>query len=333
MKTLKISLPYGRIFLQALLALLLFSAALETLSRTPVIDRLFLPEAYGTSHPHFETQLSRLKERAAQDGQVDCILIGNSQVMYGLDPAIIEQTYFERTGKTIRCQNFGLGGLPPMSAAPLAKVLIRNFHPSIIVFGTGLWDYSSSNAFSNHQSLMSSPWIQYQLGNPSLDGWLYTHSSAFRHIFGVEHALKTTDDKSDKINRYGHATYSGQTQLSVYEQLEYFETIAEKPELTETQVNGLKEVLALNGEETRIVIVETPFDPTFLTVKRKARLLYPDFKTMLNYRTQQSGADLWLTQEAISFPEENWYDLIHLNEEGSILFSRLFGEYLSSLLP
>ncbi len=331
MKTLKISLPYGRIFFQAGILLLLFCFALEFLARTPWITGLSLPQSYGSSHPHFETQLTYLRERAAQEGKIDCIFIGNSQVLYGIDPSIVEQVYRDRTGQSVRCQNFGLGGLPPMSAAPLARVLIQNFHPSVIIFGTGLWDYSSSNADSTNASLMSSPWMQYQLGRPSLDGWLYENSLAFRTIFGLDRALKSDDNQSRGIDAHGHASYSGQTGLSVYEQLEYFETIAKRPELTEPQVNGLRDLVALNSEEVRIIVIETPFNPIFLDYKRKGRLLYPDFKRMLANQTGLTDVDLWMTQESIQFPQENWYDLIHLNKEGSAYFSQRLGEYLASI--
>ena len=333
MKTLKIRLPFGRFFLYALLIALSFSLALELLARTSYITALRLPQAYGTSHPHFEPQLSRLKERIAQDGQIDCIFIGNSQVLYGIDPEVVEQTYLAETGRPIHCQNFGLGGLPPMTAGSLARVLIENFHPSLIVFGTGLWDYSSANAFSTDQSIVSSPWFQYQLGYPSLDGWLYTRSDAFRYLFGVDRALKTRDNKSDNINAYGHATYSDHTGLTVPEQVEYFETIAKRPELTETQTNGLRDLLTLSTAQTRILLVETPFDPTFLTINRKARLLYPDFKNMLTHQAEQAGVDLWMTQENIPFAQDEWYDLIHLNGAGAVHFSRLLGEYLAAVLP
>ncbi len=331
MKTLKISLPYGRIFFQASLALLVSCLTLEFFARSPIVSNLSLPQSYGTSHPHFETQLTRLEERTAQGEKIDCIFIGNSQVLYGIDPSIVEQVYQEKTGHQIRCQNFGLGGLPPMSAASLARVLIQNFHPSVIIFGTGLWDYSSSNADSTNASLMSSPWMQYQLGHPSLDGWLYQNSIAYRYIFGLDRALKTGEDKSQSIDADGHATYSGQTGLSIYEQLEYFETIAKRPELTEPQVNGLRDVIALNSGELKIIIIETPFNPIFLDYKRKGRLLYPDFKRMLANQTDLAGVDLWMTQDNIQFPQENWYDLIHLNKEGSAYFSHQLGEYLATI--
>lgn len=333
MKTVKISLPFGRTFFQSLLFTLAFCAALEFLSRTPVVDRLFLPESYGSSHPHFETQMKQLKARVAREGQVDCIFIGNSQVLYGIDPVTVEQAYLDETGRAIHCQNFGLGGLPPMSAAPLAQVLIKNFHPEIIVFGTGLWDYSSANADSTHASLMSSPWFKYQFDDFTLDGWFYENSNAFRYIFGVDRALKSPDDKSDRIDVNGHAAYSGQTQLTLNEQLEYFETIAKRPELTQRQMDGLHDLLALNSSQVKIIVIETPFDPAFLEARRKARLLYPDFKNMLAAQTSLAGVDLWLTQDSIDFPHDEWYDLIHLNGEGATHFSRLLGSYLAAILP
>ncbi|MFZ5880041.1 MAG: hypothetical protein ACOY0R_11780 [Chloroflexota bacterium] len=329
MKTLRIGLPLGQTFFRAILAALAFGVALELLARTPAAASL--PESYGSSHPHFETQMRQLKSRVAREGRIDCIFLGNSQVLYGIDPRVVEQTYQDATGQVIHCQNFGLGGLPPMSAAPVARMLVENFHPSVIVFGSGLWDYSSGNAASTHASLVSSPWVKYQLGIWSLDGWLYEHSRAFRILFGVERALKTRDDQGDKIDGNGHAAYTGQTRLTLNEQLEYFESISSRPELTERQRNGLRDLLALDGSQVKIILVETPFDPAFLAARRKARLLYPEFKNMLVSQAGLAGVEVWLTQEAVEISEDQWYDLIHLNDEGAAHFSRLLGAYLASV--
>jgi hypothetical protein len=333
MKTLKISWPIGQTLFQALLYLLILCAGLEFLSRTPFVDGLLLPESYGTSHPHFETQLTRLKARAAQGEQIDCIFLGNSQVLFGVDPAEVEQGYFESTGRTIHCQNFGLGGLPPMTTEPLARLLIKNFHPSVIIFGTGLWDYSASNAQSINASIMSSPWVKYQLGTFSIDGWFYENSQAYRYIFGMDRYLKSKKENDARIEEDGHAAYSGQTDLTVYEQLEYFETIARRPDITPIQRDGLRSLVALNSNEVRIIVFEMPSNPTFYSVKRKARTLYPEFERMLVVQTSLAGVDLWMTQNTLTIPPEDWYDLLHLNDHGSVYFSRLLGNYLASINP
>lgn len=333
MKTLKINLPLGQVLLKSLLWLFLFCAAIELFARTPIASTIFHYQSYGSSHPHFETQFVSMKAREAQGGPIDCIFLGNSQVLYGIDPTVVEQAYLEKTGNSIRCQNFGLGGLTPISAGPLARLLIKNFHPSVIIFGTGLWDYSSSNAEATKASIMSSPWVKYQLGTFSIDGWLYENSYSYRYIFGMDRYLKNMQGANTHIDANGHATYSGHTNLTVNEQLEYFETIAKRPDIDQLERDGLRDLLSLNSSEVRIIVIETPSNPTFYSVKRKARTLYPQFENMLVLQTRLADSNLWMTQHSEAIPPEDWYDLLHLNESGSVYFSRLLGEYLASINP
>ena len=333
MKTLKINLPLGQVLLQSLLWLCLFCVAIEVFARTPIAGTIFHYQSYGSSHPHFETQIISIKAREAQYGHIDCIFLGNSQVLYGIDPSVVEQVYLEKTGRSIRCQNFGLGGLTPISAAPLAELLIKNFHPSIIVFGTGLWDYSSSSATATKASIMSSPWVRYELGTFSIDGWFYENSYSYRTIFGMDRYLNNPNRENAHIDANGHATYSGHTDLTVTEQLEYFETLAKRPDITQPERDGLRDLLSLNSSEVKIIVIETPSDPAFYSVKRKARTLYPQFEKMLHIQTSLANSNLWLTQHSADIPTEDWYDLLHLNESGSVYFSRLLGEYLASIDP
>jgi hypothetical protein len=328
MKTLKLAPPFGNLFSRSLIYLVIFCIFLELLARIPSLGNILPNESYGTSHPHFETQLIRLKEREKNEGHIDCIFLGNSQVLYGINPVVVEQTYFEKTNRSIRCQNFGLGGLKPSAAEGIARLLIKNFHPSIIIFGTGLWDYSAEQ---EDTSILSSPWVRYQLGNFSIDGWLYEYSFAYRYIFGLDRYLKSSQKSIVEIDNHGHTSFIAQANLTEKEQLEYFDGITKKPELAQLQVDGFREVLSINSRNTQIIIVETPSNPVFYSLKRKARILYPDFKTMLVTQSALVDSDLWLTQDSINVPSEDWYDFLHLNEEGAVYFSRKLGEFLAGI--
>jgi hypothetical protein len=333
MKTLKINLPLGQVLLQSLFWLFLFCAAIELFARTPIASAIFRYQSYGSSHPHFETQILRLKDREAQLGHIDCIFIGNSQVLYGIDPSVVEQAYLEKTGKPIHCQNFGLGGLTPISAGPLARVLIKNFHPSVIVFGTGLLDYSESSMEGTDVSIMSSAWVQYQLGKFSIDGWLFENSSAFRYIFGVDRFLKNEVENQTQIDTDGHAIFKDQSGMTIAQQMDYFDTVLEKLELTDKQINGLRDLLSINASGVKVIVIESPANPEMYKSKRKARLLYPYFKSMLTTQADLGGSDVWMTQDYVNIPPEDWYDIVHLNENGSKFFSRLVGNYLATVIP
>ncbi len=331
MKSLKITAPFGETFLRSVLYLLFFCAALELFARTPAARVLFPLESYGTSHAHFEVQLRRLRDRIAAGEQVDCIFVGNSQVLYGLQPSVVEEAYHQKTGKTIHCQNFGLGGLTPLTAGPLARMLIKNFHPSLIVFETGVLDYSTSNMEGTDASIMSSPWMKYQLGTFSIDGWLYDHSNGFRLIFGIDRAIKNIEENNAEIEANGHSTLLSQTETPMEDQIKYFETSLDALEITERHVGGLRNLLSINSDQVRIVVIETPTHPMFYASKRKVRNLYPDFENMLVFQTGQAGVPLWLTREVLDLPEETWHDLAHLNEDGALRLSRQFGQFLATV--
>lgn len=333
MKSLKIKLPVGQVLSQAVVWLLVFCVAIEAFARTSIGGNFFKYESYGSAHPHFDAQIIRIKEREAQDGRIDCIILGDSQILYGIDPAMVEQSYFEKTGKALRCQIFGLGGLKPITAYPLTKILIKNFHPSIIVFGTDLFDYTSVQAGSD-ASIMSSPWVKYQLGDFSFDGWLIENSSAYRHYLGADRYVFNAEEKPDYIGSNGHSLkFSEKTNMTEQEQVDYFDSLLDRPEITGDQLDGLHELLALNSDETKIIIVETPVNPVFFTLKKFAynRKVYPDFRNMLENEAAFVNTDLWLTQETVQIPANGWYDIVHLNKIGGEYFSRLLGEHLGGI--
>lgn len=331
MKTLRISIPFGQTFLRSVLFLFFICLAFELFARTPV-SRFFFPrESYGTSHPHFEVQLLRLQERVAQGDKIDCIFIGNSQVLYGIDPAAVESAYREQSGRTIRCQNFGLGGLTPLTAGPLARMLIKNFQPSVIVFETGILDYSTSNMEGTNESIMSSPWMRYQLGDFSLDGWLFDHSHGYRLVFGFDRTLKYIEEKDTAIQSNGYVALTGVSGTSFEDQLKFFERSVQELEITERHVAGLRDLLSLHSNQVKIVLIETPTHPDFYAAKRKVRNLYPDFERMLAANAAAVSAPLWLTHDTITIPVNQWHELAHLNEEGAAFFSHQIGLYLASI--
>lgn len=330
MKTLKITSPIGQTLLTSVLIFIITYALLESAARSPFVIQLSIPEAYGSSHPHLETQITRLKTKIANGEKVDCIFIGNSQTLRGINPSVVEQTYFEETKRTIHCQNFGLGGMPPKTAPFIANILIKNFHPSVIIFGTGLWDYSTANSETSHESIMSSPWVQYQLGEFSIDGWLYENSNFHRFIFGLDRAMKSTSNVAQKINEDGQLPHNDHARMSLEEQVEYFENIQKHPGITNAQRNGLQELIAIHSESVKIIVIETPFDPIFLEYNKRAERLYTDFKNMLDSETQQAGINLWITQDTLPIPQTYWYDLLHLNKDGAVFFSQKLGHFLAT---
>jgi hypothetical protein len=121
--------------------------------------------------------------------------------------------------------------------------------------------------------------------------------------------------------------------MTQQEQVDYFDSLLDRPEITGEQLDGLHNLLSLNTNETKVIIVETPVDPIFFTLKQFAynRKVYPDFKNMLENEAAYANTDLWLTQETLQIPADGWYDIVHFNKIGTMYFSRLLGERLSGI--
>jgi hypothetical protein len=332
MKTLNLKFPIGQTFAQALISLIILLFLLEGFVRIqPIKKYLSKYEFYGSANAHFDIQVRNIRARAETSGKIDCIFIGSSQVLYGVDPAIVEDVYYKKTGKRIICQNFGIAGLSPITAVPVIKVLIKNFHPSVIILGTNVLDYSSTYAGKSNASVMTSPWLRYQLGDFSVDGWLIENSRSYQYYLGMDHYILGGNDTQSGIEENGHSQeFSGNAHMTLAEQANYFHNlIPSNPKLLKKQVKALSNILKFQTNATKIIIMETPMTPKMLDFNKKVKRIHPEFIDLLKRVTGRAKSGLWLTQTELSVPEDGWYDLIHLNKIGSAYFSKILGKKLA----
>ncbi len=333
MKRLALRWPIGRTWLTAAACLAVLCLALEFLARTPAARRLFPVVSYGSTHPHFNTQVARILERTAAQGQLDCIFIGDSQVLHDIDPAVIEPLLSERLGRPVRCHNFGLGGMTPLSVEPVARMLIARFHPPLLVFGTSQMNYIASAMDASQASILASPWLAYELGNRSVDGWLLENSYLYRTYLGTLDRLFGSAELNEEIQPDGHSTkFTSHTSMSLEEQLDYFGDLYSNAVLSPPHVEGLQRLLALNEPGTRLIVVEMPIDPTYFKLNRGLRRLNPEYRAMLLSTASSAGTPLYLTQDSIHVPADGWQDLIHFNTAGSVFFSRYLVDILAANL-
>jgi hypothetical protein len=332
MKRLALQWPVGATLWRALACLLVACAAAEGLARTPAARTIFPIESFGSSHPHFNTQVTRILARAA-GGRIDCIFVGDSQVLHDINPGVIEPILSANSGAPVRCQNFGLGGMTTLSAEDVARMLIQRFHPRVLVFGTSELNYVSSGLDASHESIVSSPWLQYELGRRSFDGWLLENSQAYRFYLGTLGMWFDGAPVNAEIQSDGHSIqFAGHTGMSIPQQVEYFRGLYKKPELSPSHVDGLRRMLALQSPQTRLVVLEMPIDPQYFQFNRGLAALYPQVRQILVSETAATGIPLWLTQWELEIPVDGWYDLIHLGRLGNATLSRMAAERLSAML-
>lgn len=333
MKRLALRWPIGRTWLTAAAWLAAVCLAVEMLVRLPGARRLFPVVSYGSAHAHFNTQVSRILERTAAHGRLDCIFIGDSQVIHGIDPAVIEPMLSERLSRPVRCQNFGLGGMTLLSVEPVARMLIARFHPALLAFGTSEMNYIASAMDASQASIVSSPWLAYELGEPSVDGWLLENSYLYRTYLGTLGRLFGSAELNEEIQPDGHSTkFTSHTNMSVEEQLDYFGEFYSKAVLSPPHVESLQRLLALDEPGTRLIVIEMPIDPAYFELNRGLRSLNPEYREMLVSMTSAAGTPLYLTQGSIHVPANGWQDLIHFNTAGSVFFSRYLVDILAANL-
>ena len=96
----------------------------------------------GSRHYQLGHKLALLDAAVKRNGPIDCIMLGSSMVDVGFNPESFQHAYRQATGREIHCFNFGIDASSAASAAALARILIEDYHPRFIIFGTDPRDYA-----------------------------------------------------------------------------------------------------------------------------------------------------------------------------------------------
>jgi hypothetical protein len=333
MKTLGLRWPFGRVALHALGLLAAFCLLVELLVRMPGAESVLPDESYGSSHAHFNTQLSRIRARVQQDGRLDCIFMGDSQVLHDIDPALVEAQLSGRLNRPVRCQNFGLGGMSLLGADQLARILIERFQPRVVVLGVSELSFIHSSMDSSGLSIFSSPWVQQQLGKPSLDGWLFENSSAYRHYLGATARVFDNFVQNPEIQPDGYSVkFADKSTMSLADQVVYFKQYYSRPTVSQSHLDAFGEMLALDSARTRIAVVEMPIDPQYFSLNKPLQRHFDEYRQRLQQTALAAGISVWLTQDSLKLPEDAWHDLIHLARPGTLVISPWIADQLASIL-
>lgn len=306
----------------------------EALGRTPSVTEALPLESYGSSHPHFNTQVARIRARVAAVGQLDCIFIGSSQVLYDIDPAVIEAILQSKFNRPFHCQNFGLGGMTPLTAAPLAELLIKDFHPRLLIYGVSELDFIATGLDASDASIVSSPWFRYQLGDFSVDGWLLENSYAYRYYLGTVDYYFNRVTTEPEIQFNGHSVKNATVStMSLENQAVYFSQFYSRTILRQNHIQGFEHLMALDTQGSALAVLEMPTDPVYLSLNPRLESVYPSFADLLRSTSEVTNRTLWLTQTTTDFAQSDWYDMVHLNNRGSAVLSGIVAGYLSTMYP
>jgi hypothetical protein len=322
------------IFSRALALFLLVILSGEGLIRTGMWFKLWPEPELGSINAELDIKIQRL-DSLVNEEKVDCLFLGSSQMDAAVDPDIFSQEVFRLTGQKVNCYNFGLGTLTAGPAGTMARLLVNRYRPGLLVLGISARDFSRDFG-ELARSYKDDPWVKYSLGETNIPGWLFENSMFFR--FANQLRSRMNPDYMEfhagllrSIQPNGYLYRSG-NDLSMDSA-----PCIPKFELYKDDLTGLNEVLTLNGENLRVLVLEIPVYPGFLEryVENDRDKYASLFREPIMERISEAEVPLILSQEmaAKSIPDSGWNDVLHLNFRGTEIFTTWFARETVGKIP
>jgi len=299
----------------------------EIASRCTAVRAALHAPSVGSPSRRFELQLDSL-QRYAASASPDCIVLGNSAALMGIDPDALNAGYRTRTDNGLRCFNFGVAGLTASAAAAVAPMLIDRYHPWLLLYVVSPRDLGES---VDGPLLANMSWLQYRHGKFSLSGWLTEHSAAFRYWLLYRQWL-------DPLRWPAAASPAGttpagyfpvETRLPLSPELwtftqQSYARIASQP-LSQPEFDGFTGVLEVAGKGAQVVVIEAPMHPRLGRWARHSSRFHDEAIAGMRRATRQRRVTFWHAPVWRIIPSDGWADFFHLNPRGAARFSDWLG--------
>ena len=337
----QIQRPFGRTLIMTAVILLLYLCVGEAVARTGRFQAKFARPTWGSRHPHFERQLDRLNHIVNQVGPVDCLFLGSSMVINDIDPLLFANAYRNESGQDIRCFNFGVDGLTALGAAALAEILVKDYQPRLLVYGTDARDYVVKPQADDAAVILDTPWIRYRLGEFSIEGWLYDNSSLLRYRRPLRNLLQLNftrsfwnQDSPSEWSKYGFIPEERVSEFvktppdpeSELVHVQYYYGLQSDYEMLPENLLALDEIASLADKNTEVLILEMPVPDTYFTFFGDDGRDYVTFLNNVEAVAGKHSLMFWNTTAENLIPETGWADYSHLNAEGAKIFSEWLGK-------
>ncbi|MGD9763856.1 MAG: hypothetical protein AB7V27_09105 [Candidatus Binatia bacterium] len=313
----------------ALVALVL--AASEIAARWGTLRARLPPPSVGSPSRHLELQLAGLDAFARSAGGIDCIFLGNSLVLLGLDPNAFDAAYEARSGTRLRSFNFAVNGITASGVAALARILAEDYRPWLIIYGLTMRDFSRA---AEAPAIDAMPWVRYRRGAPSVDGWLVEHSLAYRYfLLYAWHAPSASDHRTvDVATARGFypvvpATIFDAAQIAQAQGLVSYQL---RSGAAEQQLAALTTLFRVRDAGTQLVILEMPVHLDLSHWPADAVTTYQQVMDRVRQSARPSGTPVWAAVGPQQLPEDGWFDLWHMNARGAAAFSRWLAERVAA---
>lgn len=258
--------------------------------------------------------------------------------MAGLDPLIVNLAFKNKSGERLDCFNLAMPGMFAATAAKVATVINRRYHPQLFIYATDATGYYHNTL----DGISDSPWLQYWLGEWTVRGWVLEHSYLYRHYVAyktqqlayyrlVASQIRTT------IRADGFETNSApisQPGLDFDQppdpQAEsvWFDVFAH-PETVAGELQGLAEFAKVKEAGPTVLFIQMPLHPTAQSYFASDDTAQPRLSTQIAQIASAGSIPFWKSESQPAVPPNAWYDRVHLNRIGADLISAWLGQRLA----
>lgn len=312
----------------------LFWAGVEVVVRQESVRLALPPGSLGidTKGGEIDSKMALLDSYNRQ-GVVNCVILGDSMVDYGINPKVLQSEILKDTGQDYRCFNFGLRWNTNQTSATLAEVLSRRYKLSLILVGTDPMAFFSTNPMLRDIDML--PWIRYQLGDYSMEGFLVEHLMFYRYllILPKNHLSIFNSPMKQYEERFqdGFESYDSIMAIPKKSREPYEEYVMDQKDL-----EGLQKIASLTQGKTRVIAFHIPFHPNDYPLfvvggeKKYEEAFLNPVKEVIN----QAGLDYIESYPDIPsrIPKNGWLDHIHMNRDGANFFSQWLGGQVGEML-
>ena len=344
--TLQIRTAPGKTVWFTVLLFILLTAGAEGFARSESFQSPLTPPKMGSRHYQLGHKLALLNVLAQKTGNVDCIMLGSSMVDTGFDPAAFETGYKEMTGRDIHCFNFGIDASSAASTAALARIIVEDYHPRLLMIGTDPRDYAVPREDPDPAVVLNSPWVAYRQGEFSFEGWLLEHSYLYRyrqHLgrlarFQYEDTLWSNTKLTYEILPNG---FTPLNKVSTYInnppnpgddsfEVTYYTRIYSSYQMLHENLEGLESILEYDQSGTPVILVEMPVADGLYYFFGNGASDYKKFLTRVDELATLHHVPFWQTEPLDFIPDNGWVDYSHLNKTGAVIFSTWLGQQVAS---
>lgn len=305
----------------------------ELAARSAFVRSRLGPPSVGSRARILDLQLAKLDELTAREGGMDCIFLGNSLVLFGLDPDSFSAAYEANAGSRLRTYNFSVPGIPVSGNAALAHILVEDYRPRLLIYGVTSRDFSN---IADGLAIESIPWVRHRMGVASVDGWLVEHSRAYGYfLLSASELPAATERATRSFSPHAPRGFFGFVAAAKFDAaafaraMDLLSLVLDRG-VAPAQMSALGTLLKVRDNGTQLVFLEMPVRVDLSDWSAADAARYEKLMSEVRRALRDTGAPLWSPPAARLLPADGWTDLWHLNARGAEAFSRWVGERLAA---